>query len=431
MRRRAWLQGTTALGAIAASGLGLGTTGCGDPGAATALVLDVEPTRALIVAWSATARGATATLTAAGVAVGHWDLELGDDGTGWVDVTGLAPATAYVARIATVDGYQLGDFAFTTAPVDDEARAVRIAVSADVDESDDYASPIFTTAARDAPDLFVSLGDWPYADNGPSAITRADYHAKQVLTRLAPRVQPWLRASSFRAIYDDHEFANDWDGAARAADPARHQAALTAWDAWFPRRAPGPRYQRWRWGALVECFLLDCRAYRSANDAPDLNGKTLLGATQLAWLLDGLATSTATFVVVFTTVPLDYGHVGDHWSSFTHERAILFDAVRALARPVLFVSGDQHWFAAHVHAGGIREFQTGPLARGLIVPPADPPPGVLTRVSQYNYGVLEIDATPRLVFRAVGADGTTLYREEFSPADLTPLSRRSATPTPR
>ena len=86
-----------------------------------------------------------------------------------------------------------------------------------------------------------------------------------------------------------------------------------------------------------------------------------------AWLIDGVTRSTATFKIIFTSVPLDFGIGIDHWAAFTTERNQLFDAFAGVPG-VLFVSGDQHWFAAHQHARGIREFQVGPLARGVIEP---------------------------------------------------------------
>ena len=411
--RRAILQGAGALGAAAL------LPGCGDPGALTALVLEVEPTRALIAAWSPSAATVDVVVTtAAGEGAAGATVRLDGHGHGVVDVAGLRPATAYVARVLAPDGGELGPLAFVTAPADDDPRPLRLMVGADVDEDVAYASPIFDTIAAAAPDLFVSLGDWPYADNGPSAFTRDAYEAKYVRGRLTPRFAPWLAASSFRAIYDDHEFANDWDGAARAADPARHAAALTAWDAWFPRRGDGPRYRRWRWGALCECFLLDCRNYRSANDAPDGPGKTMLGSVQRRWLVDGLRGSTAPFRLVFSSVPLDFGNADDHWAAFADERdAILGELAAARLPGMLWLSADQHWFAAHQHRDRVREFQVGPLSRGLLGPPPAVP-GVQARASEYNVGVIELSPEPRLTFRAVGATGATLYQEAFSPDDL-------------
>lgn len=409
------MQGTAALGAAAAFG---GLSGCGDNVVGTALVLEVDATRALVAAWAANTRLATVTITsAAGAPAGRWSMALGGDGTGWVDATGLAPATSYVARVATGDGYVIGDFAFTTAPRDDDPRPLRLAVSADVDENPAFASPIFDAIIAARPDFFVSLGDWPYTDNAPPAYTRDAYHARYVQNRLEPRFAAWQRATSFRCIYDDHELANDWDGAMAIEQPRRLADALATWDAWFPHRG-GPRYRSWRWGALVECFLLDCRTFRSANADPDGPAKTMLGAEQHTWLTTGLAASTAAFCLVFTSVPLDFGRPGDHWSSFVTERDALLDAI---GRPgVLFLSGDQHFFAAHRHRRGLRELQFGPLSRDLLGQPATRPEGVLARISSYNAGMIDIDATPRLTARAIGPTGETLYTESFTPADLAP-----------
>ena len=66
---------------------------------------------------------------------------------------------------------------------------------------------------------------------------------------------------------------------------------MQVWDEFFPVRGAvdDVRYRSWRWGANLECFLLDCRRFRSANADPDDAGKTMLGATQRAWFLDGIA----------------------------------------------------------------------------------------------------------------------------------------------
>ncbi|MBK9030975.1 MAG: alkaline phosphatase D family protein [Myxococcales bacterium] len=416
LTRRQWLLAVGAAGAATQLG------GCGDPPpAVTAMVLEVEATRALVSAWAADAdRGELVVTTAAGAEVAALALAFDEHGHAHVDVDGLSPATAYRAQVRTDAGAEHGPIAFVTAPADDDPRPLRLAVSADVDESRDHRSPIFDAIAAAAPELFVCLGDWPYADHGDTAFTRDQYDARHARGHLTALFQPWMRASSFRAIYDDHEFANDWDGAARALDPDRHAAALAAWDAWFPHRGDGPRYRSWRWGLLCECFLLDCRAYRSANDAPDGPTKTMLGAEQRAWLVDGLRASTATFKLVFTSVPLDYGVGVDHWATFAVERdGILDELAAAGVAGLLFLSADQHWFAAHRHRHGIREFQVGPLAHYLLEQPPLPD-GVLARVSELNFGMIEITAEPRLRFRAFGATGDQLYDESFTPAELTP-----------
>lgn len=164
--------------------------------------------------------------------------------------------------------------------------------------------------------------------------------------------------------------------------------------------------------------MLDCRNYRSANDAPDGPAKTMLGAVQRRWLVDGLRASTAPFKLVFSSVPLDFGNADNHWAAFADERdAILGELAAARLAGMLWLSANQHWFAAHQHRNRVREFQVGPLSRGLLTPPP-PRPGVLTRVHEYNVGLIEITAAPRLRFRALGATGATLYDEAFTPADL-------------
>ena len=103
---------------------------------------------------------------------------------------------------------------------------------------------------------------------------------------------------------------------------------------------------------------------------------------------------------------------------FTTERDRLFGELVGVPG-IVFFSGDQHWFAAHRHAHGIREFQVGPLARGLGTP-GRTAPGVLFRSVQYNFGLIDVDGD-QLTVCGVGADGSCFYKETLSAADLTPM----------
>lgn len=411
------------LGCFGAATLALG---CGDNevesdtgGRHATAILEPEVDSLVVAVWSATARsvaieirtGDTVVATTAGDLDGQRAaFEIGD----------LAPATAYQVTVSTDTGARIVHHA-RTAPSADDPRPVRLAVSADVDPSSEFESDIMEHVAAASPELYVSLGDFPYTDNGPPAATVEEYRARHAAARTSPHVRAMLRSVAVRAIYDDHEFRNDWDAMRRDEDPSRYDAAMQAWDEFFPLRgAPAVKYRSWRWGANVECFLLDCRRYRSANAAPDGADKTMLGETQRAWLVDGIKRSTATFKLVFTSVPLDFGNTGkDHWIGFIAERTLLFDAVAGVPG-VLFVSADQHWFATHRHARGIREFQVGPLARGIGIP--DPAiAGVLFRAERYNFGLVDIDGD-RLTFSGVGAGGDVFYKETLTAADLTPTN---------
>jgi hypothetical protein len=152
------------------------------------------------------------------------------------------------------------------------------------------------------------------------------------------------------------------------------------------------------------------------RDGPD---KTMLGPTQRAWLVERVLASTATFKVVFSGVPLDFGEGNDHWSSFRNERDRLLDGLAGVPG-LLFVSADQHWFAAHQHAHGVREFQVGPLARGIGTPLSQAP-GVLFRATRFNAGLIDASADS-LTFSGIGVGGEVFYKQTFTVADLTPAS---------
>lgn len=413
-------------------GAGSLVAACGDnlrPGSTSDAVAILEPSASafLVAVWSANARHATVEVSAGGDTIGSFAVDLGASGSGFVDVTGLAADAAYEVTVTTDTSVRLGPHRVRTAPPDDATRPIRIAVSADWDPQPEFASDLVDHLVAAEPELYVSIGDNPYTDNGPPAMDVATYRERHTELRTDPKARALHEACGWRAIYDDHEFRNDWDAHFVAAEPDRYAAAMQVWDEFFPLRDAAVRYRNWRWGQNLECFLLDCRRYRSANAAPDDANKTMLGATQLQWLLAGLQASTARFKLVFTSIPLDYGNGDDHWATFTTERQVMFDALLAnRITGVLFVSGDQHWFASHAHAYGIREYQIGPVSRGLGMPLVSSP-GVLYRNVRFNAGVIDIDGDA-LTFTGLGAGGDRFFSETVTAEQLTP---KVATPPAR
>ena len=394
--------------------------GSRDPGNDPAsMVLEPDTTAFIVLAWSSVAKSAALEVQSGDTLVLATTIAIDrDGGFGSLDVTGLAPSTAYDITLFFETGVKIVHHA-RTAPAVDDTRPVRIAVSADIDPSPEFDTPLFTHLAAANPEVFVSIGDFPYADNGPAlAMTVPEYRDRHLGTLTTPKLRHWLQAMAVRAIYDDHEFRNNWDAMFVAAEPARYAAAIQVWDEFFPvRGATGEvRYRSWRWGAHVDCILLDCRRFRSADAAPDDDTKTMLGDPQEAWLIDTVKSSTATFKLIFTSVPLDYGDGNDHWATFTTQRNRIFDALLGVPG-VLWIAGDQHLFAAHEHMYGIREFQIGPLCRG-IGNPMRTAPGVLYRNQVYNFGLIDVEGD-QLTFSGVGPDGEVFYKETLTPQMLT------------
>jgi phosphodiesterase/alkaline phosphatase D-like protein len=393
---------------------------CGDNGGALAAtaVLDPDEDSAVVAIWSWPADlEAEIAVTAAGEIVSRARVAL-DGEIGHAVIGGLAPDTLHEVTV-TVAGLTLGPHRVRTAPRPDDPRPLRVAIIADFDPSPEFASGLVDAVIAAAPDFVLSIGDFPYTDNGPPAQTVAEYRERHIELRVHPPIRALLGSCGLWGIYDDHEVRNDWDGRTRLDEPARYAAAVQVWDEFFPQRAPAGevRYRRWRWGAHLECFLLDCRRFRSANKAVDDANKTMLGAEQHRWMVDAVTGSTATFKLILVSVPLDFGIGDDHWASFRTERDAMFAAL--VGTPgVVFVSGDQHFFASHRHAFGIREMQIGPLGRGL-GRPGPSAPGVLFRAVRFNAGLIDI-AGDQLTLIGLGDGGEVFYRETVTASELTP-----------
>lgn len=342
-------------------------------------------------------------------------LEPEADNTVALDALGLEPDTAYAWRLVPARGAPSAPARFRTAPAADADVTARIAVVADISERPEYASMALSNLSLKRPALLVSLGDVPYADvPRPGARTVEEYRAKHRAVRSLDDLSELLRRVGCCAIYDDHEVFDDWDAAFREAHPQRVAAALRAWDDYFPLRGgDGRRYRAIRWGKHAELFVLDTRLYRSAHRAPDGPDKTMLGREQLSWLAQALAASDATFKLVCSSVPLAHDTTGEAWSAYGRERDELLALLRATPGAVV-IAGDQHWFAAHDHDDGLREYQIGPTRANLRPMPNERAPGVLARWAKPNSGFLEVSGE-ELVFTAVDSHGDDLFRENLAP----------------
>ncbi len=320
-----------------------------------------------------------------------------------VPLEGLSPATHYQYHV-TIDyadqstkhfsGKLAGKGNFITLPEDHISAAVTFAWSGDLGGQGRCRQgmggyPIFEVIHRQEIDFFLFLGDTIYADNlcpSPPNEPGADFKATTLETyrlrhryqRGAEALQRLLRTVPVYAIWDDHEVRDNFSGPFDPHMPAGRQAFREYWPIASPKEEPDRLYRSVRYGADLELFILDTRQYRSRNEDQDGPDKTMLGSTQLQWLLDGLHTSSAIWKVIATSVPLSIvkGGVGnDGWGAdnsgvgFERERQVIVDAIlRQKLKNVVFLGGDVHWVQANAYDpdqdGNIdfHEYMAGPLS---------------------------------------------------------------------
>jgi alkaline phosphatase D len=133
--------------------------------------------------------------------------------------------------------------------------------------------------------------------------------------------------------------------------------------------------------------MLDTRSYRDANTASDdpQHPKTMLGATQRAWLRDALIASDATWRVIVSSVPIaiptgvsrgaeDSWADGGSGRGFERELGRLFGELHeAGVRNLVFVTTDVHFattiryrpFESFDPDWTVHELVTGPMGAGL------------------------------------------------------------------
>jgi len=293
--------------------------------------------------------------------------------TGKLLLQPLEPATRYRYTVSQSAAQISGEF--VTAPSPTVALPVRFVWSGSLG-SNGYCRrpatgyPIFGALAQIPADFFVFVGDTIYADQvcggsprqtGYDFVARrlADFWSKHRYNREDPTVQAFYRRTSVYAIWDDHEVKGNFAGPSEPLmEPAR-RAFIDYFPIQPPRDEPGRLYRKFRWGALLELFILDTRQYRSPNSMRDGTGKTMLGAAQRRWLIEAVSGSSAVWKVVVSSVPLSVptgGRVHDSWSNanaqgvpeangggYAIERDAILRTLRQRGvRNLVFLTGDAH-----------------------------------------------------------------------------------------
>jgi alkaline phosphatase D len=307
-----------------------------------------------------------------------------------VEVDGLEPARWYWYRFRVGDEVSPVGRTRTAPAAHALVERFRVALASCQHYEQGYFAA-YRHMAEEEVDLVVFVGDYIYESSGGDHLVRrhaggeprtlVDYRNRYAQYRTDPDLQrmhalvPWL------VTWDDHEVDNDYaNDQSEHLDPqflARRAAAYQAYYEHMPLRPSarprGPRlrlYDRYAFGQLLQIYMLDDRQYRSPQvcprpgmggstvvqpgRCPDLRDprRTLLGADQEQWLLEGLRASQARWnVLAQQTLMAQVDHEPgpeqafwtDGWDGYPAARARVlgFLAQQRPANP-LVLGGDVH-----------------------------------------------------------------------------------------
>ena len=336
-------------------------------------------TSAVPLAWEIANDDAFTTIAASG----RVDAPADDDYTVRVDASGLQSNTRYWYRFR-VDGYEVRGRTRTAPAPGAAVDRLAFGFGSCQNFENGYYAAHRDVAGSDL-DLFVWLGDYIYEyartpgalreHTGEVCRTLADYRARYALYRSDADLRAAHASCPWVVVWDDHEVENDY-AADLSADPAvasdaflkRRAQAYRAWWEYMPTRLPRPDgatlriYRDVTWGALAHLHLLDGRQYRSdqacndaflSNEPPCADwsraDRTMLGAEQETWLLDGLRASNAAWHVIGNQVVMADARLNgavlnyDMWDGYPAARArLLRGMAEAGGRDIVVVTGDIH-----------------------------------------------------------------------------------------
>ncbi|MET7922922.1 alkaline phosphatase D family protein [Streptomyces sp. NPDC005349] len=312
-----------------------------------------------------------------------------------VEVDHLAPGGVYYYRFRT-GKWVSGTGRTRTAPsAHARTSALTLAAVSCQAYHDGYFTAYKHLAADPSVDVVFHLGDYLYeyavnsaggvrgytggdvlpAHFNRETVTLEDYRLRYALYKSDPDLRAAHAAHPFVVTWDDHETENNYadDIDEQDGPPAefllRRASAYRAYWENQPLRRPqlpqGPdaqMYRRLTWGKLAQFDILDTRQYRSNQaygDGSHIPGpesddpaRTITGATQERWLIDGWRRSHALWNVVpqqvtFSQRKLDLNAAAkvsmDAWDGYRASRQRVLAGARAAGVDNLMVlTGDVH-----------------------------------------------------------------------------------------
>lgn len=308
-----------------------------------------------------------------------------------VDVRGLEPSREYFYRFRA--GRFLSPVGRTKTAPAGHTNGLKFGVASCQAYPNGYYTAYQHLANEDLDVLFF-LGDYIYENavnavggdrndttlNVPSIFETAPdtldlYRLRYTLYKADPDLQAAHAAFPWVVTWDDHEVEDNYAGdVSKAALPTddflvqRANAYRAYWEHSPLRPLQEPKgpdaqlYRRFQFGDLVEVSVLDTRQYRSDQacgdgakagcaDAADPD-RTITGAQQMSWLLDGLGSSKARWNLIANQVMMAERRTTltdppalsmDAWDGYQADRQRLFDGItRRNVQGVVVITGDTH-----------------------------------------------------------------------------------------
>lgn len=363
------------------------------------------------VGWDVARDDAFADLVASGVAVAQPAL----GHSLHVDVAGLEPDTWYHYRFRAGDQVSPVGRTRTFPSAGAAADRFRFVFASCQDYQWGRYGAWRRAAEQPDVDAVVFLGDYVYELNlgdlspdrsgervwaGPEPFTVAEYRRRYAETKADPHLAAAHAMAPWLITFDDHEVSNNYAGDVAQEDidqPNSRDRRLAGYQAWWEhtpiRITPSPTdfdelevHRGFRFGDLAAMFVIETRQHADpppcrtdgglfSDDGPLCDEafdeeRTILGAEQEAWLLDGLAGSDASWNIIANPVMLATLDTGtpeepsttrDMWDGYPAARSRLVDHIvdSGVSNPVV-VTGD--W-----HASFVLEVEASP-GEGVVLP---------------------------------------------------------------
>jgi alkaline phosphatase D len=316
------------------------------------------------------------------VATGALDTDSSSAYTVKLLAKGLLPNTFYFYRFSW-NGFYSPIGRTKTAPLN-KVSDLKFGVVSCSNYQSGYFNAYRLLANRNDLNAIIHLGDYIYEGGisynkkkpqirnhipGYEILNLEDYRSRYAQYRLDKDLMEAHRLHPFITIWDDHEFANN----AYKEGAGNHQAKEGDWEVrkaiakkvyfeWLPiaDNSEESIVRKLNYGGLADIFMLDGRTEgrsKQLESPADSNlynsNRTMLGKTQVEWLIQGIENSNAKWRLIGNQVifsELDahklskkHARLMDSWDGYPFERKEIMDSFYShQLKNIIIVTGDIH-----------------------------------------------------------------------------------------